>query len=148
MNPLPHSGQAATTDQPEPDAANRVGALDVLRVARDAGGALITQLALHGQLARNEWAAERRRWLKMLLITLIGLSGLVSTMVFSGVVALSLSWDTAYRVPAMVAVVAVFALITWVAWRRVRVLAAESDRAFLATREELAADLALLKRAL
>jgi uncharacterized membrane protein YqjE len=47
-----------------------------------------------------------------------------------------------------VAVVAVFALVTWVAWRRFRVLAAQSDRAFLATREELAADIALLKKAL
>lgn len=54
------------------------------------------------------------------------------------------AWDTAYRIPTIVAVVAAYALATGIAWLRVRRLLARGQAAFAATREEFAADIALL----
>jgi len=104
--------------------------LDVARLLRAAGGALFKQAALHGELARVEWGEEKARLFKMLAV---------------GALVLAFSWDTTLRVPAAIAIVAVCLLGTGIAWSRLRALSAMSTQAFAATREELAADLALFK---
>jgi uncharacterized membrane protein YqjE len=81
----------------------------------------------------------------MLVFALLGFAGLLCVMLFVGVVAVTVSWDTAFRIPTAVTLVVVYAIGTAIAWRRVQALSAQSDQAFAATREELATDFALLK---
>jgi len=119
--------------------------MDGLRLLFSAGGALLTQAGLHGQLARLEWAEEKSRLHQMLITGLIGLASLLSFMIFTGILVVATTWDTVYRLPAIIAVVAVYGLATGFAWRRLRSLSALGKEAFAATREEFAADMALLR---
>jgi len=129
---------------PAPDSIG-IGPLDAIHLLRSSGKALFAQIVLHGQLIQVEWAEEKSRLLKMLIVALLGFAGVLCVMLFVGVAALTLSWETAYRIPTAVALVVVYASGAAIAWRRLQALSALSDQAFAATREELAADLALLK---
>ena len=79
MTPLPLPEQSQTSEpasQPTPDSA-AINPLDVIRILRSAGGSLFTQVALYGQLARVEWAEEKNRLLKMLVVALLGFASLL-----------------------------------------------------------------------
>lgn len=119
--------------------------MEALRLLFRAGGDLLTQAGLHGQLARLEWAEEKSRLHRMLITGLLGFASLLSSMVFIGILVMATTWDTAYRLPAITAVVVVYGLAAGFAWRRLRSLSAQGEEAFAATREELAADIALLR---
>ncbi len=132
---------------PDTDAAG-INPLDALRILRSAGGALLAQAMLHGQLARVEWEEEKHRLLKMLGVALLGFACLLSVLLFGGILALAASWDTAYRTHAMLGVIALYGFSMVAAWRHFRALAALGAHSFVALREELAADIALLKKGL
>jgi len=119
--------------------------MDALRLLFSAGGPLLTQAGLHGQLARLELAEEKTRLHRMLITGLLGFASLLSSMIFIGILVMATTWDTVYRIPAIIAVVAVYGLTTGLAWRRLRSLAALGKDAFTATREEFAADMAMLR---
>jgi uncharacterized membrane protein YqjE len=142
--PSPEQSQApeAAAGAAKPAAINP---LELIAALRSAGRPLFVQLALHGQLLRIELAEERNRLLKMVAATLVCFIGLLCTLILAGVVALAFTWDTPYRIPAAIAVVGVFVLVTGLAWWRLRVLSALGSQSFAATREEIAADLALLR---
>lgn len=117
----------------------------LLRLLRSAGRALLAQTALHGQLARVEWAEERNRLLQMLLATLLGFACALTLLLLCSTLVLVLSWATPYRIPALLGLLLVHGLGCVIAWRRFQALAARSSESFAATRAELAADIALLK---
>lgn len=119
--------------------------LNVIHVLRSAGGALFTQATLHGQLAQVEWAEEKSRLLKMHMVTLLGFACLLCVMLLAGILVLSLSWETAYRIPSVIGLIAFYGLGIAIAWNRFQALSELGGRSFAATREELAADIALLK---
>jgi uncharacterized membrane protein YqjE len=123
-----------------------ISPLDAIRILRSAGKALFSQAALHGQLAGVEWAEEKQRLLKMLAVTLLGYACLLCAMLCAGALVLTLSWETAYRIPALTVLIALYGVGVGIAWRRFQALSALSAQSFAATREELAADMALLKR--
>ena len=127
---------------------NVVNPLDVLRLLRSAGGALLAQAALHGQLARVEWEVEKQRLLKLCCASLLGFSCLLCVMLFLGVAVLACSWETAYRFHAMAALIAVYSMGVCIALRYIQKFLALGDQAFAATRAELAADVALIKSSL
>ncbi len=106
---------------------------------------MFAQANLHGQLARVEWAEEKNRLFRMLVVTLLGFACLVCGMLFVGALVLAISWETSYRIPALLALIAVYGAEYGIAWRRFQALSAFSSQAFAATREELAAGMALLK---
>lgn len=136
------------TPPPQPDGtATLINSLDIIRLLRSAGGALFAQAALHTELIRVEWAEEKNRLVKMLLLALVGFACGLCLLIFVGVLVLALSWDTEYRIHAVVALIALFGLGIFIAYRRFQKLSALSPNAFAATREELAADLALMKSA-
>ncbi len=122
--------------------------LHVLRILRKAGGSLLVQGSLHGQLMRLEWAQEKERVLKMLLVTLLGFSCLICAMLVLGALALLLSWDTAYRIHVLVALAAMYFGTTWYCWWQFQRLSAASPQAFAATRAELDADMEMLRNSL
>lgn len=117
----------------------------LMRLLSSAWPALLAQGALHGQLARVEWAEEKQRLLRMLALSLFGLACLLCALLLLNGLALALSWDTAYRIPTLLALIIAHALGAVVAWRHLRRLSARADQAFAATREELAAVITLLK---
>jgi uncharacterized membrane protein YqjE len=103
------------------------------------------QAGLHGQLLRVEWAQEKSRLLKLVMATLLGVVCLLGLLTTLGVLVLAIFWDTPYRIPAVLALVAVCGLGMAVAWRRIRAQAALGGNSFAALRSELAADLELLR---
>ena len=125
-----------------------INPLDVVRVLRTAGSALLTQAGLHGQLVRVEWEAEKARIVGMAVAAVVAFASLLCTMLMAGALALAFIWDTSYRIPVAIAVVVVYAAILSLAWHRFKTLSAQSQDSFAGTREELAADLALIRKRL
>lgn len=119
--------------------------LDVVRLLRSAGSALSAQAALHGQLARVELEEEKNRLLQVTAMMLAGFALALCMMIFLGVLVLALSWDTAYRIHACVGILVVYAVALGIVIHRLQTLFARGRYAFAATREELAADIALIK---
>jgi uncharacterized membrane protein YqjE len=122
-----------------------ISALGAIRILRSAGGALLDQLALHGQLAQVEWGQEKIRLSKMLIGALLGFACLLCVMLSLGTLVVALSWDTGYRIPAATALAALYGLGAGLAWRRLAILSKHGDQSFTASRAELIADLALLR---
>jgi uncharacterized membrane protein YqjE len=122
-----------------------MNSLEIVRVLRSAGGALFAQLGLHGDLARAEWAMEKDRLLKMLILTLVGFACGLCILFFTGALVLACSWETPFRLHAIFAVIATYGLGLAIAWTRFQTLSSLSNQAFAATREEISADIALIK---
>lgn len=131
-----------------PTTHNAVNPLDILRLLRSAGGALLAQAALHGQLARVEWAVEKQRLLKLLCATLLGFSCLLCVMIFLGVAVLAYTWETTYRFHAIAAMIAIYSIGLCIVLNQIQKLLALGDQTFAATRTELAADVALIRSTL
>lgn len=119
--------------------------LDVVRLLRSAGGALLVQAFVHGQLAHIEWQEEKQRLLRLLAVTLLGFACLLCVLLFAGGLLVAATWDTAWRLPAFAGLVLFFAVALALAWRRFQRVAALGDQAFAGLRQELAADAALLR---
>jgi uncharacterized membrane protein YqjE len=128
----------------DPD-SSLINPIDAIRVLCSAGGPLLDQAILHGELARIEWAQEKARLLKMLAATLVGYMCLLCTLLFAGALVLAFCWGTVYRIPAAGALTALYAAGTAVSWRRLLTLSALGGQSFAATRVELAADIALVR---
>lgn len=122
--------------------------LDVVRLLRSGGDALLVQALLHGQLARVEWQEEKKRLLRLVAVTLLGSACLLCLLLFSGGLVVAAVWNTAWRFPVLALFVIGYGAGTAAAWRQFQALAALGDQAFAASREELSADAALLKRSL
>ncbi len=125
--------------------SNAFNPLDAIRLLRSAGGALFAQASLHGQLARVEWAEEKNRLMNMAVAALAGFAFLLCFLLFTGALLIAFSWETQYRMVTVAILVIIYALAAYMAWRRFHALSALSDQAFVATREEIAADIALIK---
>ena len=119
--------------------------LHAVRILQHAGGAMFVQALLHGQLAALEWEVEKHRLLRMLAITLVGFACLLCALLFAGGLALSATWETGYRIHALASLVLLFSIGTAAAWRRFADQSTDGNKTFAASREELAADVAVLK---
>lgn len=129
-------------------AAEEMDAMDVLRILRKAGGSLLVHSTLHGQLIRLEWAQEKDRLQKMLMLTLLGFSCLICALLALGALALLLSWATPYRIYVLIGMLAVYCSATVACWWHFERLSAESANTFAATRAEIEADLTILRNSL
>ena len=119
--------------------------LRALRLLRSAGGALIAQAALHSQLARVEWAEEKIRLTRIAIAALVGLLSAICLLILGSLIALALSWNTPYQIPVIAAVLTFYLLVLLFAVRTLTRQIALGAQSFAATREEIAADIALLK---
>ncbi len=121
------------------------GAFESLRILRVAGSALLVQASLHAQLAHLEWTEEKRRLLRLLIITLLGFAALLCLVMGTTALLLAVAWDTAFRIPVALALTGTYGLAAGLAWRRFKRLIRLGEDSFSATRQELSADLALLR---
>jgi uncharacterized membrane protein YqjE len=112
---------------------------------RRACRALFSQAALHGQLARIEWAEEKNRLLKIFVAALLGFACLLCIMLLTAVLALMFSWATEYRIPVLILMIVLYGIGAGMAWKRLQYLIAKGDQTFAATLDELAADANLFK---
>lgn len=119
--------------------------LDAIRLLRSAGSALSAQAALHGQLIQVEWQEEKTRLLQMIAMMILAFVCGLCIFIFLGLLILAFGWDTPYRIHSLLAVIAIYGIGIGIAYYKIRQLAARSSQAFIATREELAADIALIK---
>lgn len=140
MNQIPSS----SASRPGKDSAG-ISLLDLIRLLRSAGKAILGQGALYGELARVEWAEEKNRLTKMFVIGMAAFACLLGVLLFTGVLVMAISWDTPYRIPAVLAMVVIYGIGVGIAWHKVRILSSSSGLAFAVTREEFAADIALIK---
>lgn len=135
----------ATTAAPARAGAGVLGPLDAIFMLQAAGGALLVQAVLHGQLAVIAMEEEKHRLLGLLAVTLVGFACLLCALLFAGALAVSATWETGYRVHALAGLVVLFGLGTAAAWQRFGARSTAGGDAFAASREEFAADVALLK---
>lgn len=131
-----------------PARTGAVGPLDAIFMLQAAGGALLIQAVLHGQLAMLALEEEKHRLLGLLAVTLVGFACLLCALLFASALAVSVTWETGYRTHALAALVVLFGIATVAAWQRFSARPAAGEQPFAASREELAADVALLKAAL
>jgi uncharacterized membrane protein YqjE len=128
--------------------ASSINPLQVLSVVRSASSALLAQATLHAQLAQVEWEEEKQRLAKMLIFTLMGFACFLCLLFFVGAFVLTLSWDTEFRIPVFMALIFCYFLALLWAGFKLNLLAAQGSNSFAGTRAEIAADIALIKRAL
>lgn len=116
-----------------------------LRLLSLAGPDLLTHMSLHAELLQVEWAAERTRLRQMLLTVVFGFACAITLLLLSSVMVLALSWDTPYRIAALLGLLLIQGLACALTYWRWRLLVARGNARFAATREALAADIALLE---
>jgi len=119
--------------------------LGALRLLRSAGRALLGQAGLYGQLARLEWAEEKTRLIKMLSAGAVVFACLLCFMLFTGLLVLALAWNTTYFIAAIALMMVLYAAGLGMAFYILQSLASLGAQSFTATREEFAADIALIK---
>lgn len=130
----------------EPPATRTLSLNHLMRVVRSCGGDLLMQATLYVQLLRVEWAVERARLARLVLVTLAGFAFLLGLLGAASMLWLSFFWDSRYRVPAAATLVAAYAVgLAW-AFLRGQALLRLGEQSFAAMRQELAADFELLGR--
>lgn len=119
--------------------------MEIITRLRAMAKIVLTRLELHGQLVSVEWAEERQRLQQLLAISLLGFIFLFCALLFVGIFAIALTWASDYRIPTIAGMLTVYTIGFGFCAYRVLQLAARSSATFAATREEVAADLALIR---
>lgn len=109
---------------------------------------VMVQFDLYRELASVEWRAEQSRLTAMLINLLLGFTFFLCLLLALSSMVLIFSWDTQYRHWAMSALVCFHGLGVLLAWYRLKKLGTQSNQAFSDTREELVADMALIRKRL
>lgn len=113
--------------------------------ARSVGGALLTQATLHAELLGEAWLVEKDRLRGLAVASLLLATCLICTSLAVGALVVSISWDTAQRVPIVAGLLIAYGLATVAAWRSLSRQVLIRNEVLAASRDELAADLRLLR---
>jgi len=81
----------------------------------------------------------------MLAAGTVAFACLLCAMLFGGLLVLALSWNTPYFIAAIVLMIVIYIAGLGIAFYILQSQAALGERSFAATREEFAADIALIK---
>lgn len=119
-----------------------------VRLMRSSFAAFSAQAALHGQLARLEWAIEKARWARIAVAGLLAFASALCLLLVIGAIALLWAWQTPYRAGVCVAVVLGYAVLLMLCLRSLQSSIRAGAESFSATRVEIAADIAMLKASL
>jgi uncharacterized membrane protein YqjE len=125
-----------------------IGPLAALGFLRTAGGSIVGQLALYGELAAVEWAIEKARLVNVVAMSLLAFACGFCVLLMTGALALALTWNTPYRLMAALIILGAYFLATLAALYRLRLAAIQGGQSFAQTRAQMAADIAQLKDAL
>jgi uncharacterized membrane protein YqjE len=119
--------------------------MEIIKRLRSMAKIVLTRLELHGELISVEWAEERQRLQQLLAISLLGFIFLFCALLFVGIFAIALTWTSDYRIHTIAVMLALYTVGFGVCAYRFTCLAARGSATFAATREEVAADLALIR---
>lgn len=119
--------------------------MEIIKRLRSMAKMLLTRLELHGQLVCVEWAEEKQRLRQLLVVSLLGFVFLFCGLLFVGIFAIALSWATDYRIHVIGGMLALYILGFCLCAYQFSILTERSSASFAATREEVAADLALIR---
>ncbi|WP_320838377.1 phage holin family protein [Zhongshania sp.] len=126
---------------------NSVNMADVVNLFRTADyDALFAQANLHRQLAEIEWQEEKQRLSSLFTALLIGIPSFICLLIFLGILVITLTWNTDYRSASLLGLCIMYGLATFIAWKRFMLEAKRPGRFFKGSREEIAADLAVIKK--
>lgn len=128
--------------------AGSLSPVQLLQMFRSTGSALFTQASLHAQLAQIEWEEEKQRLCRIAIFSLLGFVFTLCFLIAASAFAITLSWNTPYKVHAFVAVLLVHLCGFIFTGLAVKKLIALGNKSFAATRAEIASDIALLKSTL
>lgn len=123
--------------------------LDVLGLVERLGGlakATFSQLELHSRLAKIEWAEEKSRLQRMCVFILVAVILLLCFLLLASTLTILLVWNTEYRLGIIAGLCACYALGFLICLYGFIKLSAQSSKRFAATRQEIAADIALIER--
>ena len=132
-------------DAKESIAASALNTLRTLRILRSASAALFAQASLHARLAQVEWISEKARLSRLLAMAALAFASVLCAMLFAGGLILAIGWDSEHRLFYIGGVIVLYTAIAAYAWHRIGALSAQGANAFRATREELAADMDMLR---
>jgi uncharacterized membrane protein YqjE len=119
--------------------------VEIIQRLRALAKIFFVQLELHGKLAKVEWAEEKIRLQQLFIMAGVGFACLLCALLFAGFFVIALSWDTEYRLITIAAMFGFYSLVLGFCIYRIAILAARGSITFAATREEIAADLALIR---
>lgn len=119
--------------------------MEVIQRLRTTAKIIIERLELHGKLISVEWAEEKQRLAQLLVVLLLGMSCMFCLILFVGVLTVALGWATEYRIITIATILSLYAAGLVLCVYRFRILVFRGANAFAATREEISADLALIR---
>lgn len=124
------------------DTGSLLGAVRVLRVLKHTVEA---QSDLYTQLIHVELDQERQRLTQLLVLVAVAIVGFGCFLLFLGVLILALIWDADYRNWVLAAMVLIYASMAIIAVCKIGGLKRQFGAPFASVREELKADLAVIK---
>lgn len=106
---------------------------------------LLSQTVLHGQLVWIELAEEKNRLFHQLAVMLLGFLLLFCSVLSLSVLVVIFCWDTPWRMHIIFALTLVYLLASLLSLQHFRRVEALSENAFMDTRRELNADVAMMR---
>ena len=125
--------------------AARFSPLNAVHLLRSAGDAIFVQAGLHTQLARVELAEEKSRLTRMAIAGFIGFISAQCLLLSLGMMTLVLGSRTPYEIPIMTTILLCYLTLCTAAAYYFKRQAALGGASFAATRQEICADLAMLR---
>lgn len=119
--------------------------MEIIQRLRSSAKTLLVQCELHSRLAAVEWQEEKARLQQLVAMTLLGFLCLLCCMIFIGLFIVAIAWHTEYRILGIGGVVLLYATGVLLSYFRIKSLVALGSETFAATREEIAADIALIR---
>lgn len=136
-----------STPEPENTETECVG-FDPARwlwVLDKAGPQLVTQLSLHGQLLYLEWQQEKRRLQRLMLCSVLSIGFGFLALLFAGFAVLYVNRNTEHFLAFIWALPALFSFVAISLFFITRRVGQKNQAAFSASRQEIMADIALLR---
>lgn len=106
---------------------------------------LLTQLELHGRLLKVEWLQEKNRIQQIICIASLGFALFLCCLLSFGCLVIAAAWNGEYRLLSIAMVFAFYLIGLIFCGIRFNALATKGVDSFVATREEFAADIALIR---
>jgi len=106
---------------------------------------LFAQLELRGRLIKIEWLQEKNRIQQIMCFALVGFAFLICSLLSLGFFVIAISWTSEYRLISIAMVFAFYMAGLGYCWIKLNTLMAKAVNSFAVTREEFAADLALIR---